>query len=52
MKKQAKPKLSKQMQTIERMYGKDFGNTKLDKKFGNYLKEAGCPGLAKLLNID
>lgn len=52
MKTQAKIKQSKQMQQIEKMYGKDFGNTKLDKEFGNYLKEAGYPGLAKLLNID
>lgn len=52
MKKQAKSEFSKQMQTIERMYGKNFSNTKLDRKFGNYLKEIGYPALAKLLNID
>ena len=46
-----KKRANTKMETIERMYGKDFG-IKTEKELANYIEELGCPALVKLLNIN
>jgi hypothetical protein len=50
-KKFRQKKRNTQMDTIEKMYGRNFG-VKNDKQLCNYLKEKGCNSLSQLLQND